>query len=946
MSLSYAIGVLCAGRGAFGFAEPVRKADIPELKVETYTLPNGLTVILHQDHKTPVVSVNVLYKVGSKDEKPGRTGFAHLFEHMMFQGSKNHDSEYFLPLEKLGAELNGGTAEDDTDYYETVPTNALELALWLEADRMGFLPVAMTQQKLDNQRDVVKNERRQVVDNVPYGQAEEALLQVLYPLEHPYHHSVIGSMADLSAASLQDVEAFFRTYYVPNNALLCIAGDFSREQAKEWVAKYFGPLGRGQDVKPLPSAVPTVSAPRVIRMTDAVSLPRVQLIWPSVPAKHADEPALDVLAAVLGGLSKENRLFRALMYDRQLAANVSASHPTRLLAGTFEVEIYARPGESLDALVKIADAEIERLKNEGPSALEVKKVQNDRESSLIMGLQSATRTASVLNRSMAMFGDPLGYRTEVEKMFAVTPDDVKRVARQYLGAGRIVLEVVPGAPAARPPEASVDRSKQLPLVAPKLADVKDTFDRSVMPRLGTPPRFTAPSCERRTLANGLKLLIVERHELPIVTFDLIVMSGETSAPKGKEGLASLAASLLDEGTKTRSSLQIAGELAEIGASLVSGGERESTTVSLTTLTRHLDRGLELYADVILNPIFPESELRRLKLQRLAQLKARYDDAEQTAAAVFPRLIYGLEHSYGRPDMGTSESVESITRDDAVSFYERIMVPGNATMIIVGDVQPDTIAATIEARLQAWKPGPLPESPSTSPPKSPPAPAVYLIDKKGAAQSVLKVGRIGAARKSPDFFSLRVMNAVLGGQFASRLNLNLREDKGYSYGADSSFSFTRGPGPFEATATVQTAVTKESLAEIMKELTEINGKRPVTDAELAFAKQGIIQGFPSRFETTFGVAGQFAVVVSNDLPVDELVHYQERIEAVTKHDVDRVAREYITPGTMSILIVGDQSKIEKPLRSLPFVKAIELLDNEGGPLRPAGTAKRSAAAKRD
>ena len=459
--------------------------QIPELKIETYTLPNGLTVILHEDHKTPVVSVNVLYKVGSKDEKPGRTGFAHLFEHMMFQGSKNHDTDYFLPLEKLGAQLNGATAEDQTVYYETVPSNALELALWLEADRMGFLLPSMTQQKLDNQRDVVKNERRQSVDNVPYGQAEEVLLEALYPADHPYHHSVIGSMADLSAAGLSDVAAFFRTYYVPNNAILCVAGDFQPAQAKQWIEKYFGPLSRGPEVKPPERSVPSLSAAKHIRSTDAVSLPRAQLIWPTVPASHPDEPALDVLAAVLGGLPKENRLFRALMYDRQLAAEVDASHPTQLLAGTFEVELYARPGEKLDELVKIADAEIERLKKEGPTPLEVKKAQNERESALIMGLQSVTRKASVLNQSMEMYGDPLGYRTELEKVFNVTPDRRDASGQAIPGSESDRA----GYPAGRAGLAS-RRSGCRPVEAgaacrvPTLAEVKDAFDRSVMPKLG------------------------------------------------------------------------------------------------------------------------------------------------------------------------------------------------------------------------------------------------------------------------------------------------------------------------------------------------------------------------------------------------------------------------------------------------------------------------------
>jgi zinc protease len=922
--------------------EESRKPQVPELKVERYTLPNGLTILLHEDHKTPVAAVDVYYKVGSKDERPGRTGFAHLFEHMMFLGSKHHNQDFSRPLEQLGAENNATTDEDRTEYYERVPSNALERALWLEADRMGFLLPAMTQEKLDKERDVVKNERRETVDNAPYGQADEALREALYPEGHPYRHSVIGSMADLSAAGMADVSAFFRTYYAPDNAILCVAGDFAPEQARRWIGRYFGALPRGPQVTPPRPDVPILSAPKHIRLTDAVSLPRAQLVWPTVPAGHPDEPALDVLAAVLGGLDKENRLFRELMYDRQLAASVSAAHPTHLLAGTFEVELYAHPGGKLDELVRIADAQIERLRRDGPTALEVRKAQNQQESGLIMGLQSVIRKAGVLNEYQAIFGDPLAYRTELAKVFAVTPADVRRVANQYLGANRVELDIAPGDPMPRPPQADAGVAKPNPAqalaAASTVAEVKDDFDRSVMPELGPTPHYQPPRFERRRLSNGLELRVVERHELPIVTVDLVVKSGETLAPAGKEGLASLAASLLEEGTPARTSLQLAGELSEIGATLGAGGSLESTTVSLTTLTRHLEHALDLFADVLKNPSFPGKELDRLKLQRLSQLKARTDDPEQTAAAVFPRLIYGLEHPYGRPDLGTPASVRSIARDDVVAFYRRIMVPSNAVLVVVGDVRPDAIATALEARLGTWANGPVPPSPSLALMPTPPQARVfYLIDKPGAAQSVLTVGRIGASRKSPDFSALVVLNAILGGQFESRLNANLRVDKGYSYGVNSSFSFERGPGPFEAGGTVETTVTKESLVEMFKELTDIAGDRTVTDAELTFAKERVVLGFPSRFETTFGVAGQLATLIADDLPDDEFDRYQSRVDALTKADVDRVARQYITPETMAILVVGDRSRIEGPLKTLPWVKAIRRLDAEGNPLPDAGAA---------
>ncbi len=414
-----------------------------------------------------------------------------------------------------------------------------------------------------------------------------------------------------------------------------------------------------------------------------------------------------------------------------------------------------------------------------------------------------------------------------------------------------------------------------------------------------------------------------------MTVDLVIRSGETLTPRGKEGLASLAAGLLEEGTTSRTTMQLAGELAEIGSTLEASGGLESTTVSLTTLSRHLDRGLDLFADVVRNPAFPEKELERLRLQRLSHLKARADDPEQTAAAIFPRLIYGPEYPYGRPDLGTPASVKSITRDDVAALIRRIMVPGNAALVIVGDVQPDAIAAALEARLAAWPTGPVPVPPALEPVPAPPeGRPMYLVDKSGAAQSILAIGRIGASRKSPDFHAMVVMNAILGGQFASRININLRQEKGYSYGAESGFAFYRGPGPFVAGGPVESGVTKEALEELFKELAGIAGARPVTDDELAFAKERIVLGFPGRFETTFGVAGQLAILVADELPDDEFEQYQPRVEAVTKGDVDRVARKYITPDRMTVLIVGDRSKIEASLKGLSWVKTIQHLDPEG------------------
>ena len=469
---------------------------IPDLKVEQYKLPNGLNVILHEDHTTPFVGVNLWYMVGSKDEKPGRTGFAHLFEHLMFQGSKNHDSEYFGPLEKLGAQINGSTTTDRTNYFEALPTNGLETALWLEADRMGFLLPALSQGKLDNQRDVVKNERRQRVDNVAYGLAGEKLDEVLYPSDHPYHHSVIGSMADLSAASLDDVSTFFRTYYSPNNATLTVAGDINPSEVKKLVEKYFGPIPKGPAVtKPAPKAA-VVTEPITIKMTDDVRLPRTQLVWPTVPQNDADEAALDTLSAILGQLPNGSRLFKALQYEKPVATNASAFHSTAALAGTFTVSITPQPGRKLDDLIVLADAEIEKIKKDGPTEEELAKVKNQIESRSVLSLQTVQSKADFFNRNYVETGDPLGYKKQLEEAYAVTVADVKRVANKYLTANRVRLDVNPGPKTPRPEETPVDRSTQAPLAKVEAVPVKDTFDRALEPKPGANPAAYGPAAPR------------------------------------------------------------------------------------------------------------------------------------------------------------------------------------------------------------------------------------------------------------------------------------------------------------------------------------------------------------------------------------------------------------------------------------------------------------------
>jgi zinc protease len=950
----------------FLLAAPARAVDpqrsISELKVEKFTLKNGLQVVMLEDHTTPLVAVNIWYKVGSQNESRGRTGLAHLIEHLMFEGSEHHDRAYHAPLERLGARLNARTTIDSTIYFETLPSQGLELALWLESDRMGFLLPALTQQKLDSAREVVKNERRQRIEDVPSVQSMDALMEALSSPDQPLVHSVIGSMADLSAASLADVWAFVRTYYTSNNASLAIAGDFKPQEAKQLIETYFGPLPAGPKVPRLRPNRLMAEVSRHVAKTEQVSFSRTRLGWPTVERGHPDEQALRILAAVLGGLPRENRLYRALVVDRQLAVQANASSRHFEVRGEFVVTISARAGQSLDPLVRIADSQIERLKEHGPTEDEVRRAQNSDEAALIFNLESSARLAAFLNANNVEFGDPMAYAGRLRKHFAVTPEDVKVVARKYLTRGRMRLDISPGPVTSRARDRVIDRPastssgqsarSSTPAAIAAVLDPKDkkdarasaalatsgTLDRSKMPDIGKNPQFAPPPVVRRKLSNGLEILIAERHVLPILTLRLICRSGDNVAPPGKEGLSAMTAHLLTEGTASRDAMKLAADLSEIGASLNSNGGIESSGLLLSTMTRHEAKALAVLADVLLHPSFRQEDLVRIRTQRLAALSQRREDARAIADFVFPKLLYGSSHPYGRIE--TVSSVAGLSRDDAVHFYEKVFLPNNSALIVAGDTTPEAITAKLEEALKGWKPGQAPEWKYPDPP-SPKTTTVYLIDKPRAVQSFLAVGHVGVPRNTPDYFALLVMNGALGGEFSSRINTNLRENKGYTYRAGSVFSFRHGPGPFQASASVETAMTKPALVELLREFKDITRSRPITDLELAFAKDWLIKGFPARFETTREQAGTLSDLATFRLADDYFTTYQSKIEAVSRQAVAGVAKRYIDYDHLTILVVGDRKLIEPELKELSPSQVVHVLDRDGNPPTPFGTDQAGA-----
>lgn len=895
---------------------------LPPLPYTEFYLANGLRVIMHVDKSTPIVAVNVWYHVGSKNEVAGRTGFAHLFEHMMFQGSKNYDNDYFKPLDAAGANINGSTNTDRTNYFEVVPSNYLETALFLEADRMGGLLDAMTQNKLDNQRDVVKNERRQNVDNRPYGTAGEKIAALMYPKEHPYNWTTIGSLEDLTAASQDDVKAFFREYYVPNNASLVIAGNFNPVQARAWVQKYFGPIKRGgKIVRPNP-ATPKLDSIIRTSFEDSVQLPRLYLVWHTVPNGATDEPALDILAAILSN-GRGSRLQSKLVFDKQLVQDVNASHPTREIGGLFQITATARPQKTLDEIEQEINIEIERVKKEPPTTEEVARAFSRIESQTIFGLQTVLGKADQMNSNTTFFGKPNLFQQRLDEYRAVTPAEVMRVANMYLGANHLVMSVVPRKDKAA---SQANNAANKPTTAPTADKTPVDYSKN-LPKVGVLPKFTLPNIQKQKLSNGLEVWLVHNSELPIVSMNLVFKTGGAANPKGKSGLASVTSGLLNTGTTTRSAVDISNELSNIGATLNTGSTWDSSNVSVQTLTRNLDKALEIYSDVIVNPAFPDSELETARRRALTALLQRKDNPNAIASVVYNALLYGKDHPYGNVLTGDEASIKSFKRSDLKGFYDTYYRPNNGVLIVVGDANMLTLKPKLEKAFAGWKAGQVPAS-EVPVPATFDKPGIYLVDRPGAAQSVVLVGQVGVPSDSPDFYSIEVMNSILGGTFSSRLNMNLREDKGYTYGASSGFAYRRGAGPFTASAGVQTAVTKESLVEFMKELNGIRGAIPVTEKELQTNKQNIISSFPSGFETNGQIAGQLSDIYVYNLPDSYFNNYIPNFSKITLDDVNRVANKYLTPDKMAIVIVGDKSAIAPGLSQMG---KIIYLDAEGNPL---------------
>jgi zinc protease len=891
-------------------------SKIPRIDFNKFTLANGLDVLLHEDHKLPVVHVNLWYHVGSKNERTGKTGFAHLFEHMMFEGSRNLKGEYVSLMEKAGANIfqggvNGTTDFDRTNYFETVPSGSLELVLWAESDRMAYLLDALTQENLDNQRDVVKNERRQGMDNVPYGRAMEMLFENLFPKGHPYSWHIIGKMEDLDNASRDDVGEFFRTYYTPNNCTLVIAGDFDPNEARRLVETYFGPIAPGPPLARPERYVVALESNRRLVVKDRVPQERLYLTWPTVPFFEADDAALDILSNVLSE-GKNSRLYKRMVYDEQVASEVSAFNYSLEIAGLMGVIATARPGVPLAKLESLIHEEISRVAKEGPTEEELDRIKAKREFDFVSGLERIGGFGGKADR-LAMYNTYLGapdfIREDYERYQNLGCEDIRSAAESYLlTKHHLAMSFVP-------------ESANIPSVSEP--------DRTQQPGIQPSSHFAPPVVASDKLDNGLVIRVVERQEIPKLAVGLMVKVGAASDAMGKAGLASMTAEMLDEGTETRSALQIEADLERMGSYLSTGSSREWSLVSLDTLERHLPASMELMADVLLRPTFPPEELERLRKQVLDAILQEKANPNATAGRVVRKVLFGETHPYGWPVGGDESSVEGLQSGDLKTFYSNNYTPSEACLIMVGDVSPEK-AKELAARYFAdWK--------NAAPPEQRVEPVrlsgkkAYVVDRAGAAQSEVRLAMLAPPRLTEDYFALQILNNVLGGGFSSRLNLNLRENKGYTYGAFSALRFGKYQSLFLGIAPVESKVTKEAVEELLSEFEALaSWSRPVTQKELDDAKATLIRGYAQRFETLAQIAGEIAELDGFGLSMDELGRYTSGIDGVDLSRVQKAAKDYITIKDCALVVVGDAAQIEPGLQSLDFGDVVRL-DVDGNPV---------------
>jgi zinc protease len=886
---------------------------IPDIQYSKFVLSNGLTVLVHEDHKAPIVAVNTWYHVGSKNEKLGKTGFAHLFEHLMFSGSDDFNHTYINAMEKVGAtNLNGTTNNDRTNYFENVPTSMLDYVLFAESDRMGHLLGVLDQKKLDLQRGVVQNEKRQG-ENQPYGVTQELIVENTYPVGHPYSWTVIGSMKDLDAASMSDVQEWFKTYYGPNNVTVVIAGDITPEVAREKVEQYYGDIPAGPPIAKQEVWIAKRTGTHRGWVQDRVPQGRIYRLW-NVPEFGSHEESLLDLAAEVLGQGKTSRLYKRLVYRDQIATSATASNDTNEIGGQFDFTLTANPGEELSKVEKAADEELRNFLRSGPSPAELQLAKTQILGSyarIVERIGGFGGKSDLLARCQTYRGNPDCYKDYLKWVKAATPATVKKAANDWLNDGDYVLEVHPY-PTTFKTDAKLDRTKE--------------------PPPGAPMSLKLPPLQKSTLSNGLKVVLAERHTAPVVNFTLMVDSGYSADPASATGTASFAQRMLEEGTPTRDSLKIGEELEALSANFTAAGNLDYSLVSLNTLKSTLDPSLDIYADLILHPAFPQKEFQRLQKERLAAIQREKVTPQSMALRVVPTLLYGEGHPYAVPftGSGAEASVSQMTRQDLAKFHDTWFKPNNATLLVVGDTTLAEIKPKLEKLFALWKAGDVPKR-GVPQVQQPEKDVVYLVDRPGSGQSVIFGAQLAPPQKDPDAIALQLVNGIFGGKFSSRINLNLREDKHWSYGVRAVLPAARGQRPYISISAVQTDKTKESMVELVKEYKNIAGGKPITEEELKDEQNNITLGLPGAFETVQQLSGAYGNIVQYGLPEDYYDTFTQKVLGLTPDNANEISKKYILPDHLVWVVVGDMGKVESGIRELNLGE-VHKIDADGKPVQ--------------
>ncbi len=914
--------------------EKAEKNDNPFfIPYEKYVLENGLTIIIHEDHSDPIVHTDVTYHVGSAREELGRSGFAHFYEHMMFQGSDHvGDEQHFKIVSAAGGTLNGTTNTDRTNYFETMPSNQLEVALWLESDRMGFLLDAVTQKKFEIQRSTVKNERGQNYDNRPYGLVNEKIGQALYPYGHPYNWPTIGYISDLNNATLEDLKQFFLRWYGPNNATLTVVGDVNTKDVLKLAEKYFGKIPTCPEIPKVDKTPVTLDKTRYISYEDNVRQPMISINFPTVPQNDKEEIALDALAEILSG-NKNSPVYKKFIYD-QKALNAYCSHPTQELAGKFNFTAITLPGVALADLETLFNDVLNEFKTNGITDADVQSFKLKTEASLLNSIASVNGKAASLASGQVYTNNPnnlADYYTQLKKLKAT---DVMRVFDKYIyNKPAVILSVYPkGNPTAvaRPNNFEMDTTKVYEKVLKadksnlKYTKAKDDFDRSKQPIPGAINALKVPEYWTKTLDNDLKMIGTFSEELPLVSIQLAVGAGHVFEPIEKAGIATLTAEMFKESTIKNAGEVLSQALSNMGSRIDVNANATEIVFNINSLVKNLDSTLAIFKEIFFTPIMDQDEFAKVKNQLLQNISNQNMQATAIASNSYNKYLYGDKHIFSTPVIGTAESVDKVSIEDVRKYYEDFFSPNNSTLVVVGKLKQEEALKKLKF-LNDWK------NKNLVFPKEMPIPniektKIYFQHKDKAPQSEIRIGYVALPFDAyGDFYNCQLMNFILGGTFNSRINLNLREDKGYTYGARSSFNGSKYKGPFTVSAGVKANATDSSVVEMMKEIRNYKNSG-ITEEELAYTKNSISLSEALKYETNGQKAGFLKKIVEYNLEKDYLEKQKNILKSATRQSINATANKYLQDDKMLIVVVGNRDLVLEPLKKLGY--EIDEYNNEG------------------